>query len=180
MQTWITSDSHLGHVNIIKYESRPFHDVREMDDYIIHHWNKMVGKDDRVYFLGDFTLGPPDLIRRYLHRLNYGSMIWIKGNHDRGLPFINSLPRVFGLKRIVIRVPNLGDLLMTHEPKDYIPSEALANLHGHIHGMCRSDVLRQEKDTGRIWVYVGMDTNNLKPWNMGEVVARIKRHRRNQ
>ena len=34
-----TSDLHLGHANVIRFDKRPFADVEEMDQYIITRWN---------------------------------------------------------------------------------------------------------------------------------------------
>ena len=48
-----TSDLHLGHANVIRFDKRPFADVEEMDQYIITRWNNRVSEDDTVYILGD-------------------------------------------------------------------------------------------------------------------------------
>ena len=87
MNYWFTSDTHLGHTNIIKYCNRPFKSVEEMDDTIINNWNKVVDKDDIVYHLGDFCFTKGDnnqqlnQFNNYFYRLN-GKIIFIKGNHD--------------------------------------------------------------------------------------------------
>ena len=49
-----TSDLHFGHANAIKFDERPFTDVDDMADGMIHNWNSRVGKNDTVYILGDF------------------------------------------------------------------------------------------------------------------------------
>lgn len=54
--TFVTSDVHFGHNNIIKYCNRPFQNSDEMDITIINNWNKIVNPDDEVYILGDFAL----------------------------------------------------------------------------------------------------------------------------
>ena len=69
VNTWFTSDFHLGHRNIIRYCSRPFASVEEMDAAILANLNKLVGADDVLYFLGDFCLGGPDQARRYRDRI---------------------------------------------------------------------------------------------------------------
>ena len=53
---FFTSDHHFYHSNIIKYCQRPFHSVEEMNEEMIRRWNSVVGVDDTVYYLGDFSL----------------------------------------------------------------------------------------------------------------------------
>lgn len=75
---WLTSDTHYGHSNIIKYCNRPFKHVDEMDEELIYRHNKLVARDDIVYHLGDFSFGNYE---KYLRRLN-GRIHLILGNHD--------------------------------------------------------------------------------------------------
>lgn len=75
--THITSDTHFGHGNIIKYCNRKFNSVSQMDDYIIKSWNETAGKDDTVIHLGDVSFHPD----KYINNLN-GRIILIAGNHD--------------------------------------------------------------------------------------------------
>ncbi len=42
VNTWFTSDFHLGHRNIIRYCDRPFHSTDEMDEAIIENLNSRV------------------------------------------------------------------------------------------------------------------------------------------
>lgn len=37
---WFVSDLHLAHKNIIKYCSRPFDNVNQMNEILIQNWNK--------------------------------------------------------------------------------------------------------------------------------------------
>jgi hypothetical protein len=55
--SWFTADFHLGHANIIRYCSRPFATVEEMDQAIVERLNVSVKRDDVLYFLGDFCMG---------------------------------------------------------------------------------------------------------------------------
>ena len=55
-RVWFVSDLHLSHKNIIKYCSRPFDNVNQMNEILIQNWNKKIGVEDRVFVLGDFAL----------------------------------------------------------------------------------------------------------------------------
>lgn len=55
-KTWFISDTHFGHVNILKYDERPFADIEEMNEELIKRWNKKVKNGDTVWFLGDFAM----------------------------------------------------------------------------------------------------------------------------
>ncbi len=79
---YFTGDTHFGHKNIIKFTNRPFKDVGQMDEQLISNWNKVVGPNDSVYHLGDFSLGSISACRNILDRLN-GKIFLIKGNHEK-------------------------------------------------------------------------------------------------
>lgn len=81
-ETYFISDTHFGHVNIIKYCKRPFSSVDEMDRHMIETWNSVVKPRDVVYHLGDFAFHKKkSQIRDLVSTLN-GTIILIQGNHD--------------------------------------------------------------------------------------------------
>ena len=77
-----TSDSHFGHINIIKYAERPFSDVAQMDAEMVRRWNTVVRPTDVVVHLGDLALGQLDRTLPRTAGLN-GTRYLIPGNHDR-------------------------------------------------------------------------------------------------
>lgn len=79
---FFTSDTHWGHANIIRFCSRPFISVEEMNDVLIQNWNNVVPKDGIVFHLGDFAFGGSQLWNDVLSKLN-GHIYLILGNHDR-------------------------------------------------------------------------------------------------
>lgn len=78
---FFTSDMHFYHENIIKYSSRPFESVEDMNEKLISNWNSVVSKNDIVYDLGDFAFSNIKNIKGILKRLN-GKHFFIYGNHD--------------------------------------------------------------------------------------------------
>jgi calcineurin-like phosphoesterase family protein len=82
MTTFITSDLHLGHVNILKYQrSNFFADLHHMQEGFTANWNSVISDDDTVYVLGDVVMGKRSESLPLLDRLN-GRKIIIWGNHD--------------------------------------------------------------------------------------------------
>lgn len=80
---FFTSDHHFGHKLIIDFESRPFIDVEQMNEAMIESWNSVVGPDDKVFHLGDFSFLNKEATRAIVRRL-HGYKTLILGNHDRG------------------------------------------------------------------------------------------------
>ncbi len=81
MTVFFISDTHFGHQNIIRHANRPFKNVGEMDDVLIHNWNKTVGESDTVYHLGDVTLGNRDSFEHYASQLNGDIRILTNPSH---------------------------------------------------------------------------------------------------
>lgn len=80
MRTWLTSDPHYWHANVIKYCSRPYATVEEMNEALIENWNDVVAPEDIVIVLGDFAMAAR-AVETILPRLK-GRKKLILGNHD--------------------------------------------------------------------------------------------------
>src|ERR1017187_6447725 len=78
---FFASDFHVSHKNVIKFDKRPFDNIDEMHTELIKNWNSVVGPDDIVYYLGDFSLGRSETAKWFAHSLN-GKIYYIMGNHD--------------------------------------------------------------------------------------------------
>ena len=86
MSRWLTSDTHFGHSNILKYcsSTRPFGDLDEMHAGLIARWNERVEAEDEVIVVGDMiATRRPDhkLMVGILQMLN-GRKTLVRGNHD--------------------------------------------------------------------------------------------------
>ena len=133
MKRFIIADLHFGHNNIIQYENRPFTDADEMDNRLIELWNSIVGKDDLVYVLGDFTLSRRKDVIANLVNILHGRKILIMGNHDTRRPqdYVECGFEVATRKPMMVEP---GVILM-HEPFDD-PSLIAPNyiyFFGHVH-----------------------------------------------
>ena len=76
------ADLHLGHANAIGFDGRPFADVAEMNEALIHRWNSTVSRADTVYVLGDFIWEKESLWPAWLERLT-GNKVLIRGSSVR-------------------------------------------------------------------------------------------------
>ena len=86
--TWYSADHHFGAEAITGHIGRKgagwereFESAGEMDAYMIDHWNEVVGHEDTVYYLGDFTLKSGKVFLKYLDRL-VGRIKFVPGGHD--------------------------------------------------------------------------------------------------
>lgn len=133
-KTLFISDTHFGHENIIRYCSRPFSNVDEMDDHMIRQWNHVVGPDDTVYHIGDFCFGSIERVKRYRYALR-GIIHLVMGNHDRHSP--NAYKRC-GFESVwresVIVNQDNKSLRLAHRPDFRNGTELVYRfLHGHVH-----------------------------------------------
>ena len=140
MRRYVIADLHFGHDNVIDYSGRPFFDAEEMDQELIKNWNNVVGKDDIVYVLGDFTLSRrKEFISTICGKL-HGIKVLVMGNHDTRKP-ADYVECGF---RTAIRKPILVDprVILSHEP----PAEddifyGMKYIYGHVHDKpCEADL----------------------------------------
>lgn len=80
---YFSSDWHLGHVGSIKFSSRPFANVEEMDRTIIQRMTAPIKKGDDFYFLGDLAWDPKSAAMFFEAFPSKARFYWILGNHDK-------------------------------------------------------------------------------------------------
>ena len=140
MKTWVTSDLHFGHKNIMSFcpESRARfrNDVTYMNEAMVKEWNDLIAPEDTVYILGDVAFMSGSDAGRTVMRLN-GTKILVEGNHDRktlqDATFRNAFAEVH--KYLDINY-NGTKVVMFHYPIaewDQMHRGSV-HLHGHLHG----------------------------------------------
>lgn len=177
---YYTSDLHLGHKNIIKYENRPFKTVEEMDEALIANWNKKVTNDDDVYVLGDFTLKRAKGAVGYLEQLN-GRIHLLKGNHDKFLKQekfwriledycdTNFVPYVINEGYYKHMDDNGREVVLFHYPImfwDGQDDRGAYHLYGHLHSTSHGGQQHPHPDAFN----VGVDVNNYMPVTLDELL----------
>lgn len=131
MKRFVIADTHFGHENIIKYCNRPFFNAIEMDEYIIQKWNSVVGKNDVVWFLGDFALTSKERTIEIGQKLQ-GNKRMVLGNHDH---FSEQVYKDAGFN-FVSKWPVLIDdcIVLSHAPIKMASENApFFNIFGHVH-----------------------------------------------
>lgn len=159
-KTFITSDLHLNHTNIIDYCDRPFTSVQKMNKILIDNWNNIINKEDKVYFLGDLCFSAKRKNMKYwLNKLN-GEIIFIKGNHDKSTNI--------EFNQTIILNHKGHELLLIH---NYF--EAPYNwkgwiISGHSHNKAPYIDRRKRK------INVSVDVTNFKPVNIDEIIKIVE------
>lgn len=132
MTTFLVSDTHFSHLGVCQFlredgtKLRPFTTPEEMDEELVKRWNETVSKNDKVYHLGDVSIGKKGL--KVLERLN-GDKVLIRGNHDTKK--LSAYTKYF---RDVRGCHVLDKMILTHVPvHPESKGRFLANVHGHTH-----------------------------------------------
>lgn len=168
MPTFVTSDTHLGHANILQYcpwRQTWASSIEEHDAKLIAAWNAVVGKDDTVLHLGDFAFGTKARFAHYVRQL-HGFIVLVRGNHDRvGKAAVREAGVLTDLT--VFRSVSLGKrFICRHRPQSFTPDDqawADVLLHGHTHG--------ERPDQGKL-VDVGIDAmRDLAPQPLDQVLS---------
>ena len=80
LDTWLVSDTHFGHANIVRYCRRPINHNKIMMD----NWCKVIMPDDDVLHLGDLAIWYGIQEQYWLNKAKDlpGKKKMIRGNHD--------------------------------------------------------------------------------------------------
>lgn len=177
MNMFFTSDLHFGHKNIIRFDNRPFTSVEEMDEVLIHNWNKKVKKNDLVYILGDISWHKDEKTCEIFERLN-GRKILIKGNHDRVHGKIkNYFEEITDYKEITL--PGNKHITLCHYPIVFFNRHHYGAFmfYGHVHNSHEWQMTEnykfelEELDIRCNMFNVGTMVHNYEPVTFEEIVG---------
>lgn len=177
-----TSDPHFFHANIIKYCSRPWANVYDMNEALIENWNSVVDYEDDVFVLGDVALlgGNPNgkkEVENILRRLN-GNKYLIYGNHDK-----QAVRQAAGfIEKVDYKTVTVNNqyIVMSHYPMVTWHGSHRNSwmLHGHCHGTLARDMSTRRLDVGvdvPMWNYTPVSFEQLKA-EMDKVVFKPNDH----
>jgi calcineurin-like phosphoesterase family protein len=185
---FLTSDTHFGHSNICRATTkwtgadnvtRDFKSLDHMNDTLVNNINEVVGEDDILIHLGDWSFGGFENIELFRNRINCKNVHLVLGNHDGHIERNReNIQSVFSsvnhyIKLDVRRPSQKGkgqvdkfNFVLCHFP---IASwdglnDGVIHIHGHVHLPPHHRVGNGKS------LDVGVDGNNLKPIDLDEVL----------
>jgi calcineurin-like phosphoesterase family protein len=172
MTTFFTADLHLDHENILKITDRPFTSVLDHDEHVLENINRLVGRTDRLFVLGDVAWHS---IGNHIDRIVCKDIHLVWGNHDRA-NFGKKFKTAEDVAEIKIGAkPNEHKVWLSHYAHAYWPCSHRGSFHlyGHTH--------RQREETldtlfpGRRSMDVGVDNarhllGEMRPFSEHEII----------
>jgi calcineurin-like phosphoesterase family protein len=167
--TWIISDTHFGHHNIIRFCNRPLNH----EDVIIRNWETTVGQDDTILHLGDVAFGKPRDIYGWAEIIKElpGHKLLIKGNHDHS----RSMKIYKGIFEVIDPfVQDFSDVkfYFSHYPDHPIKDQWDINVHGHIHNNPLMGEFSPVVDINKIYENVSIEMTNYAPIQLSSILRK--------
>lgn len=171
---WVTSDTHAGHANMLKFTNpdgslcRPgFRDVKHMDEMMVDNWNSVVHPQAKIYHCGDVAMSN-SAFRDFVPRL-HGKKRLLLGNHDvldMGV-YMKHFQKIAVWRQFV---DNDVAIVLTHVPIHrgsflYRFENACANVHGHIHNQLLEGP----------YINVCVEHTSYTPLHIDTLFARVRR-----
>jgi calcineurin-like phosphoesterase family protein len=176
---FFTSDTHYNHTNICRGTTRwvdanditrDFKSLGEMNDRIVAGINTLVGENDYLFHLGDWSFGGFESIYEFRDRINCNNIHLVLGNHDHHIERDRD-----GIRHIFESVNQYLELEVNREHKFVLMhypimswnkmNEGVIHLHGHVH---LPPHIRIGK--GKM-MDVGVDGNGLDPLSLTKVLT---------
>jgi calcineurin-like phosphoesterase family protein len=182
---WFTSDTHYNHANICSATTkwtdpvtcREFKTLEHMNAHLVGNINEVVGQDDILFHLGDWSFGGFEQIELFRNQIVCKNVHIITGNHDHHIEnnregvqsLFSSVNKYLNLVvKYNVGTPLMGEerFALMHFPIaswDNMARGAI-HLHGHVH-------FDPSKRIGKgKMMDVGCDGNMLYPIQMQEVL----------
>jgi calcineurin-like phosphoesterase family protein len=191
-RVWFTSDTHYNHANICRGTTqwdrsgenhfRDFDTLNQMNAVLVNNINAVVGQDDILIHLGDWSFGGFDSIAEFRNRIVCQNIHLVLGNHDHHIAnnrdgIAEIFSSVHQYLDLSIKWPDgSGKHAGLHFVCMHYPiaswdglGKGVPHLHGHVH-------LPPNRRVGRGKVMdVGVDGNNLSPISMSDVVRILEK-----
>ena len=193
---FVTSDTHYNHKNICRGvsnwrtqadqvpidQTRDFNNLDHMNDTLVNNINQMVGQDDILIHLGDWSFGGFESIKEFRDRIVCKNIYLIYGNHDHHIQNNrNDIQDIFvktmDYTILKLKFPSYGkivgesyEFVLMHYPiaSHHNMNEGVIHLHGHVHLPSHLKVGKGKS------LDVGVDGNDLHPYNIKDIIKLMK------
>lgn len=150
-KVYITSDSHFAHKNICRGvtdwrlpdgsiptdQTRDFDTIEEMNETIVNNINSVVGEDDVLIHLGDFSFGGFNNIQKFRDMIVCKEIHLVLGNHDHHVELNRyGVQELFNSVSHYLRVQyKFKTFVLCHFPISSWDglNKGHIHLHGHVH-----------------------------------------------
>ncbi len=189
-QLFFTSDTHYSHSNICSATTnwsvnegyaRKFDSLQDMNQRLVDNINNMVGENDILIHLGDWSFGGFDKIEEFRSQINCKNIHLVLGNHDHHIERNKEgIQRLFSsvqqYLRLEVRRPinkaavERFTFICMHYPiaSWHDMNQGVIHLHGHVHLPSHLRIADGKA------MDVGVDGNGLEPISMDEVLSIMK------
>ena len=187
---FFTSDTHYNHSNICSATTkwnnasnmtREFKSLEHMNTTIVNNINNMVGEDDILIHLGDWSFGGFENIREFRDKIFCKNIHLVLGNHDHHIErnkegvqdlflSVNNYLRLEVRRQLTKSMMEKFTFVCMHYPiaSWHDMNQGVVHLHGHVHLPPHLRVAE-----GRA-MDVGVDGNGLEPLSLNEIVSIMK------
>jgi calcineurin-like phosphoesterase family protein len=190
VNVWITSDTHYSHKNICRgvtawrtkegeipvSQTRDFTTIEKMNSTIVNNINEVVGQDDMLIHLGDWSFGGFEQVREFWDRIICKNIHLVLGNHDHHIE--NNRDGSQGLFKSVSHYNTLEigqfKFRLMHYPISSWDGlgKGVMHLHGHCHLPNNLKLSKGQR------MDVGMDGHTeFRPYNVYREVVPLLRNR---
>lgn len=128
-RTWVVSDTHFGHRNIVDFCHRP----TDHENVMMEEWAREVPADATVLHLGDLAYRNNAFFKNMIApHLTGARKLLVRGNHDKqrfsfyrdsGFKLVRPFEMRYGSRRVSF----------SHYPLRSAPPANQVHIHGHIH-----------------------------------------------
>jgi len=189
-QLFFTSDTHYSHSNICSATTnwsvnegyaRTFDSLQDMNQRLVDNINNMVGEDDILIHLGDWSFGGFDKIEEFRSQINCKNIHLTFGNHDHHIERNKEgVQRLFSsvqqYLRLEVKRPinkatvETFNFVCMHYPiaSWHDMNQGVIHLHGHVHLPPHLRVADGKA------MDVGVDGNSLSPVSLDDVLTLMK------
>jgi calcineurin-like phosphoesterase family protein len=181
-KVFFVSDTHYSHKNICRgvtnwrtqdgevpvHSTRDFNTIELMNNALVDNINSVVGQDDTLIHLGDFSFGGFENIGNFLDRLVCKNIHLVLGNHDTHIKYNRDgiQDRFLSVQQYLEVKINDYYFVLSHYPLQSWNglNKGVIHLHGHVH------LNKMLKFGNGKKMDVGVDGNDLNPYLIDDII----------